>query len=116
MNVANEMAKILKGQANKDSPSRVFDWVKAAKMIVLSSPSNVGAGLGTDWSYTGGTIYEDGEPDMEPGTFLSSNWAIPEIDMDGTVEPCWVWEADSEWDSDTVWPPEALAILKGEDA
>jgi len=111
--IVNELRKAARGQATKDSRSRVFDWVGAAKRVVAEKPANVGAGLGLDWSFTGGTIYADGEPVLDEYTYLSSNWAIPEIDCDGDVEPCWVWQDTVEWDADTTWPPEALAILKG---
>lgn len=107
------------GRAHRDSPSRVFDWVKAAQMIrdrfLVGNLKMASAGLRDDWEYTGGTIFENGSPVPEDDTYtyLASTWAIPELSLDGDIFDCWVWKKDSPgWESDTYWPPEALAILK----
>lgn len=100
------------GKLNKGKPFRVFDWVKAAELIKQHRPVEASAGLRDDWEWTGGTIYRKGKPVLNEYTYLASNWAIPELDMDGTVLECWKYQHDTlGWDSDTKWPEEALKIL-----
>lgn len=91
---------------------RVFDWDKAARLIVEHNPKIVRAGLRGDWGWTGGTIWA-GEPDMDSYTYLASDWAIPEIDLDGELTECWRDKEESGWDASTKWPESALAILRG---
>ena len=107
------------GSVYRDSPARVFDWVKAAQMIrdryLVGNLKVASAGLSDDWEYTGGEIFRDGSPVPQDGTytFLSSTWAIPQLSLDGAIFDCWVWKKDSPgWKSDTYWPPEALEILQ----
>lgn len=107
------------GSAHRNGPSRVFDWIKAAKMIrdryLVGNLKIASAGLRNDWEYTGGAIFENGSPVPEDDTYtyLASTWAIPELFLDGDIFECWVWKKDSpDWGSDTYWPPEALAILE----
>jgi hypothetical protein len=102
----------MNAQAN-GATMRVFDWERAACRILEIKPQEASAGLGEDWEYTGGTIYRDGEAVTDSYTYLASTWAIPELDMDGEVEECWRWMDDKcKWDADTMWPYEALRILK----
>lgn len=92
----------------------VFDWDKAAQLIRERKPTTAGAGLSGDWEYTGDTIYQDGKPvpAEDAHTYLSSNWATPELEMDGDTVDCWRYEEDAPgWGSDTYWPESALAIL-----
>jgi hypothetical protein len=92
----------------------VFDWAKAAELIRERKPRRASAGLRGDWEYTGGLIYTaDGIPaEDDTYVYLSSNWATPELDMDGDIIECWTAQSDTPgWDSDTYWPPEAKAIL-----
>jgi hypothetical protein len=114
MDIAGELAKMSKGQANKNKKHRVFDWASAARRIKGANPDVAMAGLGGDWDFTCGTIYEDGEPVLDGGAYLSSNWAHPELNMDGAIADCWIWADETEWDEATCWPQEALDILKGE--
>lgn len=107
------------GSMYRNSPSRVFDWVKAAQLIrdrlLIGNLKAASAGLRDDWEYTGGEIFRDGSPVPKDTTYtyLASTWAIPELSLDGDVMECWVWQKDSPgWDSDTYWPPEALTILQ----
>ncbi len=94
---------------------RVFDWDKAARLIKESGAKTAGAGLESDWEWTGGEILTDGKPNKESYTYLASNWATPELTLDdGPPIPCWVYEDESAgWSSDTKWPESALAILEG---
>lgn len=94
---------------------RVFDWDKAAELIRDRRPSVAGAGLQDDWEWTGGRIYADGKPVPrdETYTFLASNWATPELELDGEVIECWKYVDETDgWDSGTYWPDSALKILE----
>lgn len=111
----DSMKAYMMGQANRGNPLMVFDWCKAARLIKGKNPDWAGAGLCSDWEYTGGTIWADGKPVKDDYTYLASTWATPELDLDGEIIDCCVMEDETEWGSDTKWPPEALAILEGED-
>jgi hypothetical protein len=103
------------GQLNRHQPRRVFDWIKAARLIVEHRPIDASAGLQGDWEWTGGLIWESGRPvpAEDTYTYLASTWAIPEIELDLYVIDCWIWQTDSPgWDSETYWPPEALALIE----
>ncbi len=111
------LAAFAMGLANQGNELRVFDWHKAARLIRESKPVLVEAGLSGDWEYTGGAIYADGKPVPREETYvyLSSNWAIPKIDIDGQRQDCFVMQSEAPtWDSGTYWPESALAILRGE--
>lgn len=81
----NSMVAFLNAQANIHKEQMVFDWHKAAKLIKQMKPNIASAGLAGDWEYTGGEIYKNGRPvpKNETYTYLSSNWATPEINIDG---------------------------------
>ena len=101
----------------KGASYMVFDWIKAVKMIKEKKAQVVYAGLQGDWEYTGGKILENGKPVPEEDTyvFLCSNWAVPEILIDGAFHPCWILKEEKpEWDSKTYWPEEALKLLNKE--
>lgn len=103
------------GAANRGKPMMVFDWCKAARLIVESGAKSASAGLAGDWEYTGGPILSNGVPIPREQTYvyLASTWATPELEIDGDREDCFIMESDSPgWDSKTYWPDEALAILK----
>lgn len=111
------MSAFIQGQLNQGNPLRVFDWITAAKLIRQLRPDSASAGLSGDWEWTGGRIYLNGTPvpAEDTYTFLASTWAIPELDLDGDIRDCWVWQSDTPgWDSGTYWPDEALAILREE--
>lgn len=93
----------------------VFDWNKAARLIRERKPECASAGLRDDWEWTGGIIYKDGEPVMDDYTYLSSTWAVPELNMDGDIVECFRMEYEAPgWNSDTKWPQSALNILNAE--
>jgi hypothetical protein len=107
----------IRGHMAKDNPHKVFDWDKAARLIREARPGVASAGLSQDWEYCGGVIYRDGKPVSreDADVFLASNWATPELDMEGVIQDCWRFEADTPgWDAHTYWPESALAILGGE--
>ena len=113
----------MRGEAALRSGARVkvFDWNKAARLIRERKPSEAGAGLHSDWEYTGGAIYRDGKPVPKKDTYvyLASNWATPELDLDGEIVDCFFLKGDEghdeSWDAGTYWPPSALEILNGTD-
>ena len=107
----DHFSAMARGLAARGKPQIVFDWDRAAELIRERQPITASASLAQDWEYTGGTIYENGEPIRDSYTYLSSNWATPELDMDGDVVPCWKYKSETKWDSDTKWPETALAIL-----
>lgn len=102
-----------RGEASRDKPLMVFDWHKAAKLIKENKPKTASAGLESDWEWTGGEIYSNGEIIMSDYTYLSSTWATPQLDMDGEITPCWLYQNDcpENWDSGTKWPESAQQIL-----
>lgn len=103
-----------KGKENQGNELKVFDWDKAAKIIAEKKPTLATAGLQSDWEWTGGSIYENGKPVSkdETYTYLASNWATPELDLDGHVMDCFKMEGDTDgWDAHTYWPESALKVL-----
>lgn len=101
-------------QAAGNCELRVFDWDKAAKLISERKPQAASAGLSQDWEWTGGQIWADGKPDLESYTYLASNWAIPELEIDGETIPCFRMQGETEgWHSGTKWPESALLIVNG---
>lgn len=108
MNTLSAFAKSLASQREQ----RVFDWDKAARLIKEKKPLEARAGLGSDWEWTAGTIYKDGQI-VDEYTYLSSNWATPQLELDGEVIDCFTME-DKGWDACTKWPDSALKILESE--
>lgn len=101
------------GNASRGKKMMVFDWDKAARLIVGRNASDARDGLRSDWEWTGGTIWSHGKPDIESYTYLASTWAVPEIEIDGEVEECYRMEDETpDWGSDTKWPASALAIVE----
>lgn len=91
----------------------VFDWDKAAQIIRDTGANYAAAGLRGDWEYTGGTIFEDGQPVKDEYTYLSSLWAVPELEVNGDIIPCYRMASEVPgWDEETKWPASALDILQ----
>ena len=114
------MSAFLRGQsaAACGAKHKVFDWDKAARLIKEKNPRVASAGLSGDWEYTGGVIYTKEESiDAKEYTYLSSNWAIPELELDGITIDCYVSDTEEDnpnkWNDNTSWPQSALDILKG---
>ena len=103
------------GEANRGNEAMVFDWDLAAKIIRERKPNRALAGLRDDWEFTGGTIYADEKPVKNEYTYLASTWAVPELDIDGEVIPCYIMRHETKWDADTKWPKSSLDILDGRD-
>ena len=98
------------GRINRGKERMVFDWDKAAKRIKEENAVIARAGLEDDWEWTGGTIFRNGSP-VKEYTYLASTWAVPELELDGVREPCYVMESQTKWDENTQWPQSALKIL-----
>ncbi len=109
----DSMSAFARGQAAGDVPRMIFDWDKAAKLIRDSGCHEAGAGLRDDWEWTGNAIFRDGKPvpREESYTYLASTWAIPELELDGEKQECFVVEGDTEWGCNTSWPESALKII-----
>lgn len=108
----DSLSAIAMGMANRNKRIMVFDWNKAATLIRELKPKNVAAGLRSDWEWTSGEIYSDNKPNLESYTYLASTWAKPEIEIDGDIQECWIYQDKSDnWDAQTKWPPSALDIL-----
>lgn len=109
------MSAFIMGEANRHNEEKVFDWHKAAQLIVEHGAKEASAGLSGDWEWTGGDILLDGNPITsrdDTYTYLSSCWATPQIDIDGEEIDCWLLKSQTPgWDADTLWPESALAIL-----
>jgi len=97
--------------ASRGEPLMVFDWVKAASTIKKLNVKNARAGLSGDWEYTGDDILIDGKIPYDSYTYLSSRWAIPELEIDGIKMDCYVMQENRpEWDCHTFWPDGAKTI------
>lgn len=102
------------GELNRGKEPMVFDWNKAAELIRERKPREASAGLRGDWEYTGGIIYESGTPVTDSYTYLSSTWAVPELELEGNIIPCYKMQSEvPDWHEDTKWPQSALDILNG---
>ena len=105
------------GQANRGREQMVFDWDKAATIIKERKPKCASAGLRDDWEYTGDVIYENGYAVLDSYTYLASTWAVPELNVDGDIIPCYRMKHEvPDWNSDTKWPRSALAILRSKES
>lgn len=108
------MLGFARAMANAGRPMMVFDWEKAARLIVERNAKTASAGLEGDWEWTGGEIWADGKPvpKEDTYTYLASNHATPELEIDGERMDCMrTMDETPGWDSGTYWPPEALAIV-----
>ena len=105
------IVKIATLKREEESKMKVFDWHKAARIIVKYNAKKAKAGLAEDWFWTGGIIFED-EPVENEYAYLASVWATPIIvlndDEDG-IE-CWCWEDECDWDAKSMWPDSALEL------
>lgn len=94
---------------------KTFDWDKAAQIIKEKLKTNPNllaeAGLQEDWEYTGGTIFEDGKPDSDSYTYLSSNWAIPTLIVDNEEIPCYTEDENTRFTEKSKWDEISLKIL-----
>lgn len=103
-----------RGMANRGQEMKVFDWELAARTIKKHGAQFARAGLAGDWEWTVGDILRDGKPVLvDSGCYLASTWATPELEINDWRMSCYRTESETPgWDADTLWPPEALAILE----
>lgn len=106
----NAFSLMARAFSNYNRGRRVFDWDKAARLIVQKSPEVVDAGLLENFTSTADTIYKDGKPRLEHHAYLASTWATPVIYLDDLPVRCSRMDYEG-WSSE--WPESALAILKG---
>lgn len=104
------------------SEFKAFDWVKAAELIKKHKALKARVGLQEDWDYTSGMIYDEG-PIMDGDPYVASVWATPILVLllparNTIVTQCYK-IVDDHHDlkvfleyAKTVWPEEALEILK----
>jgi len=81
------MSAFIRGKANRGKELKVFDWVKAARIIKERAAKNASAGLAGDWEWTGGEIFSNGAPVPQDDTYvyLASTWATTELVVDGKL-------------------------------
>lgn len=102
---------MMMGMANRDREMMVFDWDKAARLILYHQPKCAEAGLLGDWAMTGGTIYQDKQLIKDSYTYLASTWAKPLLRLDDVDYECYTMQSQTEWNAETKWPQSALDIL-----
>lgn len=101
------------GEANRGKEMKIFDWEKAANLIVEKNASTAAAGLREDWEWTGGDIYCDREIVEDSYTFLGSTWATPIIIIDGEEFECFQMNSEAPHEgSGTKWPEYAKKIIQ----
>lgn len=91
--------------------SRVFDWDAAADYMKKRDIQDARAGLQSDLEWTGDFILIDGKIPEGATPYLSSVWATPVLVIDDEEIPFWIWEDETDWDSDTFWPDSAKKIM-----
>jgi hypothetical protein len=110
------MSAFAMGEVNHYKKLMIFDWNKAAELIVKHGMRDAAAGLRGDWEWTGGKIFENGKPvdGDDTYTYLASICAVPELDIEGVgVFECYRMKSEvPDWGSHTYWPESALEILK----
>ena len=99
-------------EANKDKTPKVFDWDKAARLIIQAGATEATAGLAGDMEWTSGPIFSGGEIDEDGYTYLESKWATPVLVLDGGEEvECFVMGNKTEGNAKTKWPDSARQII-----
>lgn len=104
------------GEANREKPYMIFDWVKAATLIVEKDWKNVIAGLDGDFEWTADEILKDGKPVLEGYSYLRSTWGKPILVNYDTGEEleCFCMEDNNprNYDAKSRWDDESLEIIK----
>lgn len=98
---------------------KIFDWIKAARIIKERNIKEAEAALYEDIHYTGGTILVDGFPYTKGYTFLASDWATPALiyhinNEEIVAIECYVTSDNNphRWNEKTKWPKEAFEVLR----
>jgi hypothetical protein len=100
-----------------NNSKRVFDWDRAARLIMEQGGADADAGLGEDWGNTGGAIYRNHSPvdKKDTYTYLASLWATPVLFINGEYIECYLMEDKTpRWGQNTYWPASALKIVLGD--
>ena len=106
------IAAFMMGETHRNNKMKVFDWNKAAELIIKYNLTDADARLIEDWASTGGNILTDGNLNINSYTYLASTWATPVLWTDEEIYECWTWEDETNWNSHTKWPQSAIEILK----
>lgn len=107
------LSAIAMGELHRNDPLMVFDWDKAARILVDRKPERASAGLTNDFEWTGGIIWKGGKPFTDDYTYLASTWAEPLLVIDDEEIECWRYKSEvPEWNSETKWPKSAIDIVK----
>ena len=103
------------GELTRDQEPKVFDWDKAAEILVSRGAKTARAGLSEDLEWTSGTILYGGKivPKNETYTYLASTWAVPVLIIDEEEIACFRMKSETGWTADTYWPESARKILNG---
>lgn len=100
------------GELNRGKERMVFDWDKAAKLIVEKRPEIAVAGLDQDLEYTADVIFDQRNIMTDARPYLASTWATPVLILDDVSYDCYKMESEvPEWDEHTVWPDSAKDIM-----
>lgn len=112
MNTARAFAM---GELTRGQEPKVFDWDKAAEILVARGAKTARAGLSEDLEWTSGTILYEGKivPKNETYTYLASTWAVPVLIIDEEEIACFRMKSETGWTADTYWPESARKILNG---
>lgn len=103
------------GELHRHDPLMVFDWDKAARILVERNPDEALAGLQDDYEYTAGVIWRKGMPVRNEYTYLASTWAHPMLIIGDEEIECWRYKSEApDWGSETKWPQSALRIVEKE--
>lgn len=108
------MSAFSMGLAYMGKERKVFDWDKAADLIIAKGIKNASAGLQLDLEWTAGTILKDGKAVKDDYCYLASTWATPVlINLDQYEEiPCFIMESETKYDEHTMWPKSAKEKLE----
>jgi len=110
-------------RSNNKNAFKVFDWDQAANIIKenlkLYPDLTAEAGLQGDWNYTGDIIFENNTPNIDCGTYLRSNWAVPTLllfvnGVEIEEIPCYTEDVNTRFTQHSKWDETSLAILKSE--
>ena len=110
----DSMSALTMGLASMGNEKKVFDWDKAADLILERGIKNASAGLELDLEYTACVILQDGNPVRSKYGWLSSTWATPILVDHVHYEaiPCYIMDHETTYTAHTRWPKSAKEKLE----
>ena len=107
-----ESSKILRSwdEGYTDMELKIFDWNKAARLIVESKVETAKAGLEEDWENTSRIIWFRGIV-AEGNTPIESRFATPVVEIDGEKIACYIFDCDLDNWQEKEWPNLARIIV-----